>query len=102
MATALEMTGKDDVAETIKFVRIMDRFFDCLNVNNFHSGKKKRKEFQQPYTSADDNRLKACLRIYNSIVILFNSGLKMNSCLIGKNGKMVWKNEKDLSRNRRI
>lgn len=36
----------------------MDKFFDCLNMNNFLSGKKKRKVFQDQYKSANDFRLK--------------------------------------------
>lgn len=28
---------------------MMDKFFDCLNVTNYLSGKQKRKPFQDPY-----------------------------------------------------
>ena len=38
----------------MKFVRMMDRFFDCLNVNNFVTGKRKRKQFQDPYRANED------------------------------------------------
>ena len=58
MACALEQTGGEEVSETVRFVRMMDRFFDCVNVNNFNAGKKKRKPFQCPYTKRDDERLK--------------------------------------------
>ena len=30
VANALERTGGNEVSETVKFVRNMDRFFDCL------------------------------------------------------------------------
>ena len=58
VAHALEFSGGDEVSETVKFVHMMDKFFDCLNVNNFLSGKKQRKCFQDPYRSADDFRFK--------------------------------------------
>ena len=58
LAEALQMTGGEEASETVRFILLMDRFFDCLNVNNFHSGKCKRKPFQDPYTSCNDFRLK--------------------------------------------
>ena len=54
VATALEKTGKDEVLETAKFVRIMDQFFDCLNVTNLVTRKQKRKLFQEPYRPNKD------------------------------------------------
>ena len=47
----LKLTRRDDASETIKFTAMFDRFFDCLNVNIFSSGKHKRKIFQDPYRS---------------------------------------------------
>ena len=32
VATALRLTGKDEVEETARFVTVFDRLFDCLNV----------------------------------------------------------------------
>ena len=58
VAHALDRTSRDDVSETVKFVRYMDKFFDCLNVTNFNTGYHKRKCFQNPYTSKNDFRLK--------------------------------------------
>ena len=54
----MEQTGGDEVSETIKFVRNMEKYFDCLNVSNFTSGYHKRKVYQNPYTSKNDFRLK--------------------------------------------
>ena len=48
VANALERTGGDEVSETVRFIRMMDKFFDCLNVTNFSSGTHK-KPFQEPY-----------------------------------------------------
>ena len=58
MAYALEQTSGEEVSETVRFVRIMDRFFDCINMKNFNSGKRKQKPFQCPYTKGDNDRLK--------------------------------------------
>jgi len=64
VANALEMTGGDDVSETVRFIRMMDKFFDCMNVTNFSSGIHKKKHFQEAYRrrtggdGTDDFRLK--------------------------------------------
>ena len=42
VAHALDRTDRDDVSETVKFVRYMDKFFDCLKVTNFNTGYHKR------------------------------------------------------------
>ena len=44
--------------ETAKFVSMFDKFFDCLNVRDFTTGKHHRKSFQDPYRSSTDFRLK--------------------------------------------
>lgn len=44
--------------ETENFIRIFDRFFDCLNVRALSEWKSKAKPDLKPYTSADDSRLK--------------------------------------------
>lgn len=61
VANALEITGGKEVEETVKFIRMMDKFFDTLNVTNLVSGKQKRKPFQSPYVSRNDFRLKVCV-----------------------------------------
>jgi hypothetical protein len=57
VASALRLSEREDVKETAKFVSFFDKFFDSLNVKNLQSGKHKRKSFQKPYCSADDERL---------------------------------------------
>ena len=49
MSKALDMTGGESVAATVKFVSMIDKFFDCLNATNFVNGKRSRKPFQDPY-----------------------------------------------------
>ena len=58
MAKALELTGGDEVEETVKFITMFDRFFDCFNVRSFSAGRRQRKPFKQPYRSGTDFRLK--------------------------------------------
>jgi len=44
VAAALSQRGTEMEA-TATFVKIVDRFFDCLNVNSFTAGRQKRKPF---------------------------------------------------------
>lgn len=37
---------------------MFDKFFDCLNVDNYNSGTQKWKPFLEPYRSPDDEGLK--------------------------------------------
>ena len=59
MAAALGQRGTEMEA-TAKFVKIVDRFFDCLNVGNYTDGKFSRNPFKQPYCGANDFWLKVC------------------------------------------
>ena len=52
----MKLTGGDEVTETVRFIEMFDKFFDCLNVNNFTTGHHKRKVFKLPYKSATDFR----------------------------------------------
>lgn len=40
---------------------MMDKFFDALNVHNYTHGLHARKQFQMPYVSEKDPRLKVCI-----------------------------------------
>ena len=73
MAKALQFTGGPEVKETAKFVDMFDKFFDCLNVNNFTTGYHNRKDFQQPYRSAADFRLQVCIIYYTNTMCSHNS-----------------------------
>ena len=67
VSTALALTGGDEAVETVKFVALMDKFFDLLNVSNFKNGTRKRKPFQYPYRHADDYRLAVRSKTYASV-----------------------------------
>ena len=58
MANALSLVGGVEAEATAKFVRIVDRFFDCMNVATYTEGKLQRNPFKQPYRSPSDFRLK--------------------------------------------
>ena len=58
VSKALALVGGDEAAETSRFTAMMDKFFDALNVRNYTHGLHARKEFQMPYISAKDKRLK--------------------------------------------
>ena len=68
MSQALTLVGGENVIETAKFVSMMDKYFDTLNVSNFTSGKQKRKPFQNPFRSPDDFRL--VVSLYMKVKIL--------------------------------
>ena len=50
--------SQEDTSETEKFVRIMDKFFDCLNGRNLKEHITRRKPNLRPYYSPNDGRLK--------------------------------------------
>ena len=53
MAKALVLTRNPDITKTARFVEIMDKLFDCLNVTSFTAGKLARKEFPDPWRPND-------------------------------------------------
>ena len=58
MADALSIMNAEDTSETEKFIRLMDTFFDCLNVRSLNEGDRKRKPNLKPYREASDERFK--------------------------------------------
>ena len=57
VSKALKVTGGAEAAETAKFIEMVDKLFDCLNVSSLSKGKLKRKPFLQPYRKSNDFRL---------------------------------------------
>lgn len=57
VADALSLEENENLRETERFIRHMDRFFDCMNVRNFQEAIYKRKPDLRPYRSPDDARL---------------------------------------------
>ena len=56
VACALEILNRDRTRETRVFIRMIDKFFDCLNVKGPKRGHLKRKENLKPYCSHRDER----------------------------------------------
>ena len=70
----MEHDGGEEVSATVKFIRMIDKFFDCLNVKNPVTGWHKQKAFQDPYLPPDgkwheDECLKVILYICTSAYI---------------------------------
>lgn len=58
MANAFSYYGLSGTKQTEIFVRVFDKFFDCLNVRSVREGVTKKKPNLEVYKSADDARLK--------------------------------------------
>lgn len=56
VACALEVLNREATQQTRLFIRMMDKFFDCLNVKSKKIGERKRKDFLKPYTTPLDER----------------------------------------------
>ena len=56
VACGLQMLNEENTRETRIFIRMMDKFFDCLNVKGPMMGILKRKENLNPYSSHRDER----------------------------------------------
>ena len=57
VACALERYVGPHTSETVKFIRIMNKFFDCMNTRNLSEAARTRNENKRAYTSPDDERL---------------------------------------------
>ena len=58
VADALTFYDSDETTETRVFIRLVDQFFDCLNVRSKLEGKLKRKDARLPYKSPKDPHVK--------------------------------------------
>lgn len=58
VASALQILNSDGTRETRLFIRMIDRFFDYLNVKSAKLAKLKRKDSIAPYKSPSDERFK--------------------------------------------
>lgn len=58
VALALCYTRGDGVGGTVRFIRKMNKLFDCLNSRHLYEGQNKRNSNLKPYTCQNDERLK--------------------------------------------
>ncbi|XP_035662524.1 uncharacterized protein LOC118406544 [Branchiostoma floridae] len=56
MSCALAMQGRHDTVSTRNFISMMNRFFDCLNVQNQYQGQRGNMPDLEPYRDVDDIR----------------------------------------------
>lgn len=98
VSKALTMTGGGSVEETAKFVGLMDKYFDCMNVHNFTHGVHARKQFQMPYRSSKDLRIQVLQTrvadvVYHlwPVMSLLGSGCKRCSWHTLIIGRSLWK-----------
>ena len=68
MSSVLKLTSGSDARATAEFIEYIDKFFDCLNVDNLNEGTWAKNEFQRPYYKKDDPRLKVDFS-YNHIIL---------------------------------
>ena len=61
MATALEYVDNDATQQTRLFIRMVNKFFDCLNVKGPHMARLKRNDNIAPYRKPSDERFKVKL-----------------------------------------
>ena len=61
VGSILTAYGGPEVQETARFVLLMDRLFDCLNVRALEEGNHKLKPDLMPYTSVTDPRFQVML-----------------------------------------
>lgn len=60
VASALEFLDNDGTQQTRLFIRMIDRFFDYLNVKSPKVADFKRKNSIAPYRKTDNKRFKVC------------------------------------------
>jgi len=58
VSSAIKLTGGTNARATAEFIEYIDKFFDCLNVDNLNEGTRTKKKFQEPYNVKNDFRLK--------------------------------------------
>ena len=73
VASALQILNEAGTRETRLFIRMIDKFFDCLNVKSPLLSKLKRKDSIAPYTSPSDERFKVMTRKKRLRVPVYNT-----------------------------
>ena len=63
VACALEVLNREATQQTRLFIRMIDQFFDCLNVKSKLMGERQRKDFRKPYFTPTDERFEVSCNI---------------------------------------
>ena len=82
----MEAYGGDDKSETAKFILLMDRFFDCLNVRALDEGDMKRKPDLAPFRSLNDPRFRVGYIVHSHVflqwlLIIIKFEVSLNICI---------------------
>lgn len=72
VACALQMINSDGTQQTRLFIRMIDKFFDLLNVKGPLIGKLKRKENSLPFKKATDERFKVNIFFTCMHLVVYN------------------------------
>lgn len=75
--------------ETANFVEYFDKFFDCVNVGDFTSGKRSRNAFKSPYYSGSDFRLKWLTEEFLGFLDNWEKSVKERKGFTNKEKKMM-------------
>ena len=54
VAKAIHLMGGYEAKETVKFIEMVDKLFDYMNVSSLSRGKLKQKPFAQPYRNSKE------------------------------------------------
>lgn len=76
VANALESFYGQEVQGTVKFIRMFDKFFDCLNSRSLTEADRNRKPNMAPYKSPHDQRLKVLIVTIIEVQYFSNDILK--------------------------
>ena len=71
VACALEFIDNDATQQTRLFIRMINKFFDCLNAKGPLMARLKRKDDIAPYYSESDNRFQVTMFACLIFVILY-------------------------------
>lgn len=58
VALGIEQEIGDEASETVKLIRLINKFFDIMNITNHQAAVRKRNPNLKPFMSPDDERLK--------------------------------------------
>ena len=50
----LQTFGTTETCQTTKYCKMLDQYFDCVNVRSFEKNQKKTKPFLKPYINEND------------------------------------------------
>lgn len=67
VAKGLRLLYGDDCSETIHFIEMFDKLFDCMNVTNFKNSFKSLKPFKMPFVQ-NDHRFKVHINYYYNLM----------------------------------